>query len=250
MDQAVGWQSPYFPKIFELYDRADFAQEFLRRNAAYRSAWSRFGQTQGSADACDAPRRWGLCTLFDPARPVRAAPAIWRAETASQIVSLAPAPHLPGAAPLPDARPSVEFCDARARNIVVDQAGVRHRLRLLTADRHAPLAILLPPLGDALRAAACDAARRMIAGLALAEPAAALRPSALQRQRLALLLRVLDASLAGAGNREIGVEIVYPWLAGIDATAWKSMGERRRVQRLLAEARHQADAGYRDLLRP
>jgi hypothetical protein len=232
------------------HDRADFAQEFLRRNAGYRSVWARSGEASERAAACDEARLWGLCTLFDPARPVRDGPAIWRVETASQIVSLAPAPHLPGAAMFAETGLRAAFDDILARNIVIDRAGVRHRLRLLTPDRQAPLAILLPPLGDPLRAAACDAARRMMAGLALAEPAAALRPSALQHRRLTLLLRVLDASLAGASNREIGVAIVYPWLAGTDATAWKSTGERRRVQRLLAEARHLADAGHRELLRP
>jgi len=40
MDQALEWQSPNFPKIFEQYDRADFAQEFLRRSPAYRGARS------------------------------------------------------------------------------------------------------------------------------------------------------------------------------------------------------------------
>lgn len=231
------------------HDRADFAQEFLRRNADYVSVWGRFGAAAGSDAARDAARGWGLRALFDPARAVRVAPAIWRAGTASQIVSLAPAPQLAGAAALPDTRPVAEFGEANTRDIVMDRAGVRHRLRLLTTDRQTPLAILLPPLGDTLRAAACDAARRMFAGLALAEPAAALRPSALQQQRLTLLLRVLDAWLGGASNREIGVGIVYPWLAGTDATAWKSTGERRRVQRLLAEARHLADTGYRDLLK-
>lgn len=232
------------------HDRADFAQEFLRRNAAYRAAWARLGTAGMSAEAGDEARRWGLSTLFDPARPVRAAPAIWRAEAASQVVSLAPVPHLSGAAPLPDLRPCAEFVDGQARNIVVDRDGVRHRLRLFAPEPDARLAILLPPLGEALHAAACDAARRMIAGLAVAEPAAALRPSLLQHQRLALLLRVLDAWIQGASNREIGTGIVYPWLAGTDATAWKATGERRRVQRLLAEARHLAAGGYRDLLKP
>lgn len=181
---------------------------------------------------------------------MRAAPAIWRADAASQIVSLVPAPHLSGAAPLPDLRPCAEFGDDQVRNVVVDRDGVRHRLRVFATEPNARLAILLPPLGDALRAAACDAARRMIASLAVAKPAAPLRPSVLQHQRLALLLRVLDASRAGAGNREIGTGIVYPWLAGTDATAWKATGERRRVQRLLAEARDLAAGGYRDLLKP
>lgn len=194
-------------------------------------------------------RRWGLSALFDPTRSPRAAPALWRADTASQIVSLASVPaDIPGLVTLPDLAPAAEFRADGEREVVLDRAGVRHRLRLISERPNARLAILLPPLADTLRVAACDAARRMLAGLALAEPAALLRPSALQRQRLALLLRVHDAWASGASNREIGVAIVYPWLAGVDATAWKATGERRRVQRLLAEARHLADHGYRGLL--
>jgi hypothetical protein len=188
--------------------------------------------------------------LFDPDRPVRSTPAIWRADCASQIVSLAPVPaDFIGAAPLPEIAPVADFDAGDARHSVLDVSGVRHRLHVRAAAQRAPLAILLPPLGDALRTAACDAARRMFAGLSMAEPASVLRPSALQRQRLTLLLRVLDASLAGASNREIGLRIVYPWLAGTDALAWKSTGERRRVQRLVAEARALAASGYRGLLR-
>lgn len=194
-------------------------------------------------------RRWGLVRLFDPDRPVRAAPAIWRAECASQVVTLVPAPSgFVGAAPLPGAPPTAECGFGETRHLVCDIAGARYRFHVLVADRGMPLAILLLPLGDALRAAACDAARRMFAGLSAAEPLAVLRPSALQRQRLALLLRVLDAALAGAGNRDIGTGIVYPWLAGTDAAAWKAMSERRRVQRLVAEAHELADSGYRRLL--
>lgn len=237
-----------------MHDRADFAQEFLRRNAAYRAAWTAMRDafpSPGRTEIAHAEaRRWGLVRLFDPDHPVRSAPAIWHADCASQIVSLASAPAgFPGAAPLPDVAPLAE-CDAGGvRHLVLDIPGVRHRLHVLVDAPHAPLVILLPPLGDPLRVAACDAARRMFAGLSMAEPAAAMRPSALQRQRLALLLRVLDASLAGASNREIGLRIVYPWLTAIDALAWKSMSERRQVQRLVAEARNLAASCYRDLLR-
>ena len=227
---------------FATHDRADFAQEFLRRSPAYRAAWS-------AARDGDA-RRWGLVRLFDPEASVRLAPAIWRATCASQIVALAPAPAgVAGAAALPDAAIVAEHLAEGERHLVLDCRGVRHRLRVLADARHAPLVILLPPLGDTLRTAACDAARRMFAGLSLAEPVAALRPSALQQQRLALLLRVLDAWQAGASNRAIGLGIVYPWLGDIDAVAWKSMSERRRVQRLVAEARALAASGYRALLR-
>ncbi|WP_162184743.1 DNA -binding domain-containing protein [Sphingomonas hengshuiensis] len=160
-----------------------------------------------------------------------------------------PAPgRFPGAARRPDIVPAADHDAADGRHLVFDIAGVRHRWRVLAASPGAPLVILLPPLGDPLRAAACDAARRMLAGLSMAEPASVLRPSALQRQRLTLLLRILDASLAGASNREIGLRLVYPWLAGTDALAWKATSERRRVQRLVAEARDLAASGYRDLL--
>lgn len=236
------------------HDRADFAQEFLRRNTVYRAAWWTLrGGSHAVADAAierSEAGRWGLARLFDPDRAVRSAPAIWRADCASQIVSLAPADAgFPGAAPLPDVPSVAEYVGDDGRHLVLDVGGARHRLHVLADAPRVPLAILLPPLGDALRAAACNAARRMFADLSVAEPMAALRPSALQRQRLALLLRVLDASLAGARNREIGLRIVYPWLAGTGALAWKSMSERRRVQRLVAEARDLAACGYRDLLR-
>ena len=188
--------------------------------------------------------------LFDPNRSVRSVPAIWRAECASTIVSLGPAPGgFADAAWLPEIAPAADHGAADERHLVFDIAGVRHRWRVLAASANVPLAILLPPLGDALRAAACDAARRLFAGLSMAEPASVMRPSALQRQRLTLLLHVLDGSLAGASNREIGLRLVYPWLAGTDALAWKATSERRRVQRLVAEARDLAASGYRDLLR-
>ena len=65
MDQTIDWRSPYFPKIFERYDRADFAQEFLRRNPDYREQY---------AEAVDAAplalrrlaRHWGLVFRCGP----------------------------------------------------------------------------------------------------------------------------------------------------------------------------------------
>ena len=197
---------------FAKHDRADFAQEFLRRSPAYRAAWATAQGALEAAASLTQARRWGLERLFDPDRSVRTAPAIWRAECASQIVSLVAAPSgFGGAAALPDFAPLVDFSVAGTRNLVFDIAGARHRFRL-------------------------------------AEPVRILHPSVLQRQRLALLLRVLDASLGGASNREIGTRIVYPWLAGTDAVAWKATSERRRVQRLLDEAHGLSASAYRDLL--
>lgn len=238
---------------FARHDRADFAQEFLRRNAAYRAGWARVRSAArmlgGSDLEIDLAGRWGLVRMFDPSRPVRAHPALWRLDCASQIVALVPAPPgLHGGARLPDLATTAERLSGDTRDVVLDLAGVRHRLHIAGVDSGGHVAIALPPHGDPLRIAACDAARRMFARLSVAESARSLRPSSLQRQRLTLLLRALDASLAGASIREIGTSLVYPWLAGIDAAAWKAASERRRVQRLVAEARELAASGYRTLL--
>ena len=252
-ERAVAPSTPlsaYAAERLDKHDRADFAQEFLRRNPDYRAAWTAWSadaerRRQEEAQA----RRWGLVRFFDPGRPVRAEPAIWLPGCASQLVSLVAAPaDLAGAAALPPAPRAADFILGGDRWIVVDGGGARHRLRVIGGG-DAPLAILLPPRGDALCVAACDAAHRFFAGLGGGAAAAALRPSALQRRRLALLLRVLDAWHAGASNRAIGLGIVYPWLGEIDAHAWKGMSERRRVQRLVAEARTLASHGYRALLR-
>ncbi|MBE1529835.1 hypothetical protein GGC65_004291 [Sphingopyxis sp. OAS728] len=67
MEQAAGWQSPYFQKIFEQYDRADFAQEFLRRNPAYRRAYAAAAAARGAERRRRLRRlasRWGL--VFRP----------------------------------------------------------------------------------------------------------------------------------------------------------------------------------------
>jgi len=181
---------------------------------------------------------------------VRAAPALWAADCASLVVPLQPVGSgFPGAARLPaDGRLALgRAADALA--MVAEMGGVRHRFSICGADPDGPLAILLPPCGDALRAAACEAARRALGGHAAAAGAAALRPSALQRRRLVLLLRVHDAWVAGASIREIGLGIVYPWLSAAEASAWKASSERRRVQRLVAEARDLVAFDYRALLR-
>lgn len=232
------------------HDRADFAQEFLRRGSAYRAIWARSQDRGEPDDIAEVLRRYGLVRLFDPELGARLAPAIWRSDTASQIVTLAPPPAgFDGASVLPDTVFAADIEAHGHRHVVADCGAVRHRFLISSSDPFARLVILLAPLGDTLHAAACDAARRAIGGLRMSETASVLRPSPLQQQRLALLLRVLDAAHAGASNREIGARIVYPWLVGTDAAAWKSMSERRRVQRLIAEAHALADGGYRRLLK-
>ena len=110
-----------------------------------------------------------------------------------------------------------------------------------------PLVVLLPTEDLPSRVAAAERARRLLAGLP-PDSHPAHWPSPFQRQRLCLLLRVLDAAQSGTGTRGIGTRILYPWLEGLDAQAWKAASERRRTQRLVAEARHMMRRGYRELL--
>lgn len=61
MKQACDWRSPDFLKIFERYDRADFAQEFLRRNPRYRAGYRAASLTGRVNAALDRlARQWGL----------------------------------------------------------------------------------------------------------------------------------------------------------------------------------------------
>ncbi|MCA1200164.1 DUF2285 domain-containing protein [Sphingomonas sp. R647] len=240
---------PQHAGTFARHDRADFAQEFLRRNPAYRAHWRALrtaGATGARAALC---ARLGLAYPFDPDLPVRDAPACWAPGVAAQLVTLQAAPvAFPGAAALPDVVPTAMWRRGDVHDLVLDHTGVRHRLQVVSSDPGAPLVILLAPCADALRTACADAARRLLAGLSAAPPAAVMRPSALQRRRLTLLLGVLDLSLAGATTRAIGTGLVYPWLGDIGAQVWKTTSERRRVQRLIGEARQLMDGGYRALL--
>ena len=61
MQPTVDWRSQDFLKIFERYDRADFAQEILRPNPRYRAAY-RAGAASGRSRTAlrRLARHWGL----------------------------------------------------------------------------------------------------------------------------------------------------------------------------------------------
>jgi len=107
---------------------------------------------------------------------------------------------------------------------------------------------MLPMTSNEIALASADAARRWLIGAPIGTAATSVYPSDFQRHRFETMLRALDASLAGASLRSIGTGILYPRLADIGASAWKASSERRRTQRLFAEAQAMARHGYRDLL--
>jgi len=187
---------------------------------------------------------------FDPDRTALDRPALWRADLAAPVVALDRAPPgIAGARTFAGhAAITADHRDESGRHLVIDTPGFRHRLWLRAPDPDVPLVILLAPSSDAIGAAAADAARRLLADLPLPAGPLATHPTRFQRRRLILLLSILDADLAGSSNREIGTRLIYPWLAGMSADTWKGSSERRRTQRLIAEARNTMRGGYRGLL--
>ena len=75
-----------------------------------------------------------------------------------------------------------------------------------------------------------------------------LAPTAYQRQRLARLLTILDARLAGASTHEIAFSQIFPKMRPLKGATWKGSSERRHTLRLMAEARRLASTGYRQVL--
>ncbi|WP_233999727.1 DNA -binding domain-containing protein [Porphyrobacter sp. TH134] len=77
-------------------------------------------------------------------------------------------------------------------------------------------------------------------------------PTPYRRHRLVRLLAILDLvdrnDADGSLLRRIAAEILSARTTKSRAIDWKSSGERRQAQRLLAEARRTAGTGYRNLL--
>lgn len=187
----------------------------------------------------------GTCPPFDPTAGARRAPAVWDPDIVSSVVTLAPAP--PGfgrGATWPAAlRPLVELSARAARHLVFDLGGARHRVRILDDSCDGPLALVMPPDGAGLAEAGSLA--RALAGELVDRPRSP--ASRFQRYQFATMLDMFDAAASGASLRDIAVATLFPWL-DLDATEWKTSTERRRVQRLLASARHMVAGGYRALI--
>lgn len=68
--QTIDWRSPHFHEQFDRYDRADFAQEFLRRNPDYRRDYHEAtvepNKRKAHAALSQIADRWGLLCCFRP----------------------------------------------------------------------------------------------------------------------------------------------------------------------------------------
>lgn len=254
MSGGSSWRSPSTADQYRHHDYADFAQEFLNRNAAYRldhddtlARIAEFPQTEREEQE-GLSRRWGLRFPTDPHASPRVNPALWSPDAAGDVVILEVTdPSL--AIPLPLAsEPLAEIVTDGERHVVVAHGTARLRLCV----RHAPCltvpSFLIPrDEACALRLAAAARLHRMTQGERLASDRSAL-PSAYQRARLVQLLNLQDALEAGASSRDLAFGLVFPNHRPLEGAMWKGSGEKRHVLRLIAEARRFITSGYRKLL--
>jgi hypothetical protein len=133
------------------------------------------------------------------------------------------------------------------RYIILDDAGGRHRLWLQPDAGKPELAFHLPmDRSFDIRSAATARFVRRCRGLTASARGPDL-PSAFQRHRLTLMIRLADAEATGASLRDLA-RIVAPAMPPMSAAAWKASSERRHVQRLRRETAAMIAGGYRALL--
>ncbi len=185
---------------------------------------------------------------FEPSCPPAREAALWRDACCPGIVIL-----VGDSVAVPDAEIIADFSAAKARHMVLDAAGQRHRI-VIRSSRQCQNAYLVPSgRGLSTRFEAVS----MFHTLRTSSPIASVKgmpvPTAYQRNRLDLMLRLMDlrdgSPGPGPSTREMASAAFGSDAAKLRAIDWKTSSERRRVQRLLATAAHVAARGYRDLLR-
>lgn len=199
-----------------------------------------------------SPGDGGWCFPFDPYVPAALSPALWRPDIAPGTVALHPAPadySTASSIELDEIGPVLaDREDASGRHLVIDDPGGRIRLWLVEPDQCSGLVMIVAPDANyPLRRAAADRVARCFRGEAAGPQPRAFLPTDFQRQRLTLLLRLLELLASGLSTRELADEAVYPDL-GLHGADWRGANERRQVQRLRDEAMHLTESGYLDLL--
>ncbi|MBH1993262.1 MAG: DUF2285 domain-containing protein [Sphingomonadaceae bacterium] len=140
------------------------------------------------------------------------------------------------------------------RHMVLGDVDGPHRLWLRNGAAGRPLAyVIVRDDAVELRQNAMRRLDRRLAGEPPTRALSGLQPTAFQRQRLSMLLDILDAVLSREEGRltthEIARRHVYAGLRMGRGNEWKSSSERRRTQRLIDEALALMRGGYRRLLR-
>ncbi|MGY3534563.1 hypothetical protein ACVISU_007331 [Bradyrhizobium sp. USDA 4452] len=248
------------------FDAADWAWEFLRRNADYAADWRRSVPRHppcltlmDGTRLLQLPRRfplaekWGLLAFADPVLAAREAPVFWHARALKRAVRLRALPPREG-----DKEPPNLLADFRVeRHAVIDADGrvlvvlkgrgvhvavQLHDLRVLTR-RFRP-AFELERLSDL--ADQTELLKRlqrfMVSGTAPPETSVF---GGDERLRQALL--ALDESLNGKTYRQIATTIFGAKMVAED---WQGPSQflKDRTRRLVAKGTELMKGGYRDLL--
>ncbi|MCW3835016.1 DUF2285 domain-containing protein [Sphingomonas canadensis] len=222
-------------------DRRIFAWEWLRRSAAYRRAWRRYGAEPEGRVALRVARRFGLAALEDPSLDARSARPVWRAKCDPHVV---PATASGGSFPRCEGFDILRF--ATFASVAIDAEGNEHWLlsdgcRLLRIDIVEGTLLGGPAL-----------LRYRLEGLSSLPPrleslghlvelgsdgAAARLPRRPERRasRWIAELRAADALGQGASQRQIAEQL----FGEAASSGWRldSDAYRLRVQRLVRSAR-------------
>ena len=135
------------------------------------------------------------------------------------------------------------------RHMVIASPDGPHRLWLREVKPEAPLAIIIPADRNfAQRIAAALRFERRLRGAVSGQLPPGYRPTAFQRNRLFLLLNLLDAEQAGASRRAMASSLRYRNSTPMGRAEWKGSSQRRRTPRMIDEAKHMMVGGYRQLL--
>ena len=188
-----------------------------------------------------------------------AQPALWHPQAAPAVLILDTAPFEGAAPALSDfeGRPDilVDQLLENGRHIVLADGGGLHRLWLRPGPADRSLAyMVIRDDAIALRQAMVRRFERRTAGGRADRSPPGICPTSFQRQRLSMLLDILDAAGArfrvSSATHEIARSHVYAHMQVGQGSEWKSSSQRRRTQRLIDEARALMEGGYRRLLRP
>lgn len=135
------------------------------------------------------------------------------------------------------------------RHMVVANPDGVHRLWLREPQLGAPPAVIIPADRNFAQCiAAVTRFERRLRGVGCGQPQSGYRPTAFQRNRLFLLLNLLDAEKAGASRREMASALLYRNSVPMGRAEWKGSSQRRRTHRMIDEAKHMMGGGYRALL--
>lgn len=259
MRKVSDWRSHETASDFETHDRADLAQEFLRRNASYEREYieaeilADTGSSERTVSLEALGHRWGLSIAFPPDLSPLTHPAHWCSDFAPTIVILGVASFDTGPVITALSRKAksilADIMTSDGRHMVIVDGKRRHRLRLVHIA-HIEVAAYATTVMDTdrIRLGATLEFNRWLhgSGPQLLHPP--LVPTDYQRQRLVKLLRISDAQAAGASLRDIAYVIVFPHHWPIAGAAWRGSCERRTCLRLAAEARRLIQGDYRKLL--